>query len=174
MKCPSCSGEIIPVDVQNDYCVCPWCGKVLKLRDNTLEFLNQKSPMPNDFALDIEWDVDANLPLYTRDYLKMEKEKVFEKNQAVFKAELEEPLRSTDNFLTDYFKRIVKEGADRIETACEQSLLDPKKRGVLVIQSRLGNIVDVSLSEEVPFGSIHIMRKELPFDRPVSPPAEGG
>lgn len=60
-----------------------------------------------------------------------------------------------------------------IESFCEQSLIDDKQRGVLVIENLLGGEFTVRLDPRVPYGHIYIVKKEEDLERFVSTPTEG-
>lgn len=68
----------------------------------------------------------------------------------------------------------LKRRAQAIETMCEKSLLDEKKRGVLVIEDRVNLTTELCLSETVPFGEIHYIPKDVFDAGTLPPPAEGG
>lgn len=63
------------------------------------------------------------------------------------------------NHLEQWILKQMRQRHEDIETACEMSLVDHWKRGVMVDEDFDGNY-SVYLSVDVPYGSIHYRRRE--------------
>lgn len=66
-----------------------------------------------------------------------------------------------DDDIRDLWKHVALSNVQKLEEACEKSLLDPQKRGVFVVENQYGTVLSAELSDRVPYGSIYIMKKQV-------------
>lgn len=85
-----------------------------------------------------------------------------------------EPFSPMDDVMQGVWDQVQIERVQKVAAGVEQMFADPQKRGLIVVENQFGRILEVGLDASVPFGTVHLVRKELDIDNLVSPSTRSG